>query len=118
MFSWWSKYQDVPERESKPDLARLQELHTAILFKHSPSCPVSWAAHTQVKSFIASNPSVPVYTISVRQDRELSRQIAIWTNVAHESPQVIVLRRGVVVGATSHGGVTANYLSHAVAQKR
>lgn len=118
MFSWWSKHQDVPERESKADLARLQELDTAILFKHSPSCPVSRAAHAQVESFVASNPSVPVYTISVRQHRELSQQIATWTNVAHESPQVIVLRRGAVVAAASHGNVTSSYLTLAVAQER
>ena len=118
MFSCWSKHRDAPEGAPKPDLAQLPELDTAILFKHSPSCPVSWMAHAQVRSFIASNPSVPVYTISVRQDRELSRRIAQWTNVGHESPQVIVLRRGVVVGAASHGGVTAEYLSRTVAQSR
>jgi bacillithiol system protein YtxJ len=71
-------------------------------------------ANRQVESFIASNPSVPVYTIHVRRDPELSRQIEEWTNVEHESPQVIVLKRGVVVAATSHGGVTTDYLSRAV----
>lgn len=57
------------------------------------------------------HPSVPVHTISVLAERALSRRIAAWTEVRHESPQVIVLRHGRVVTAASHEQVTAEYLS-------
>ena len=117
MFGWRPRPEhDESSTETKIDLERLRQDDVAILFKHSPTCPVSWAAQAQVRSFMARNSAVPVYTISVR-DRTLSRQIAEWTNVEHESPQVIVLRRGVVVSSTSHGGVTAGYLTGAIARE-
>lgn len=114
MFNWFSK--QLPAASQTPDLpglARLREQDLAVVFKHSPSCPVSWAAETQVKRFARQNPRVPVYTILVRRDRELSRQIAEFTGIRHESPQVIVLRKGAVVAGASHEEVTAEFLARA-----
>ena len=71
-------------------------------------------ARRQVEQFHAAHPAVPVHTILVRAQRELSDGIAEWAGVAHESPQVIVVRRGKVVSAASHEGVTAEYLASAV----
>jgi bacillithiol system protein YtxJ len=116
MFTWRGKPEkqpDVPEARL-PTLARMREDEVAVVFKHSPSCAISWAAEAQVKKFVANHPSVPVYTILVRQDRELSRQIAELTGIRHESPQVIVLRRGVVVADASHQDVTADFLACAI----
>ncbi len=124
MFSWRSKPATQPatkpatqaaqEEERKlPVLADLQHQELVVLFKHSSSCGVSWAAESQVKKFIAQNPDVPVYTILVRQDRELSRQIAEFTRIRHESPQVIVLRRGKVIADASHQDVTVKFLAEA-----
>lgn len=83
----------------------------AILFKHSPSCSVSWMAHRQVSKFQAVRPEVPVYLVSVRQRRDLARLIAERTGIRHESPQIIVIRDGRVAGTASHGEVTAEFLS-------
>jgi bacillithiol system protein YtxJ len=106
-----SREEDRRDRELGEEALRGHEI--AVLFKHSPSCPVSWAAHREVESFRARHPSVPVHTISVLAERALSRRIAAWTGVRHESPQVIVLRHGQAVNAASHEQVTAEYLSRA-----
>ena len=103
----------MPEIRSL-DLGELSAHDSAVVFKHSPTCPLSWAARSQVESFKEHHPSVPVYTISVRADRELAQRITAWTKVKHESPQVIVLRHGAVVSTASHGAVTAQYLAHAI----
>lgn len=113
MFGWRSKPGAEVERRV-PDLDEIKSQDLAVVFKHSPSCGVSWAAESQVKKFIAGNPGIPVYTISVRQDRELSRRIAEETRIRHESPQVIVFRRGVPVANASHQDVTVDFLSHAI----
>jgi bacillithiol system protein YtxJ len=112
MLRWRSKLENVATQ--LPDLAQLRQQALVVIFKHSPTCPVSWAAEKQVKRFTANNPSVPVETILVRQDRELSRQIAEFTGIRHESPQVIVMRHGVPVGNASHQDVTADYLESAI----
>ena len=93
------------------DLEAVKREACAILFKHSRTCPVSSMAQAQVKRFAAQHPEIPVYTLVVQDDRELSRQVVEWTGIRHESPQVFVLRQGVVVASTSHEGVTAEYLN-------
>jgi monothiol bacilliredoxin len=117
MFDWLRKREDpIPRIRTEQGFDDLLELDAVLLFKHSPSCIVSWAAHAQVTSFLEQNPTVPVRLISVRADRPLSRYVAGRLNVKHESPQVIVLRRGSVVSSASHEGVTAEYLTRVISQ--
>jgi len=79
-----------------------------ILFKHSPTCPVSWMAHREVMRLRAEQPDLPLYLISVRRRRDVARFIEERTGIRHESPQVIVLRGGAVVASASHDDVTAS----------
>ncbi|HVY94785.1 MAG TPA: hypothetical protein VHA14_18610, partial [Bryobacteraceae bacterium] len=56
MFGWRSKPGVEEEKRRLTDLAELKTQDLAVLFKHSPSCGVRWAAETQVKKFAAANP--------------------------------------------------------------
>lgn len=71
-------------------------------------------AQAQVKRFAAAHPEIPIYTLVVQDDRELSREVAQWTGIRHESPQIFVVKEGAVVASTSHEGVTAEYLTASV----
>ena len=82
-----------------------------MVFKHSPTCPVSLYAHQEVIRFRASKPEVPVYLVSVRRRREVAQHIADQTGVTHESPQILVFRRGEVIAAASHEEITADWLA-------
>ncbi len=93
------------------DFETLQKQAAAVVFKHSRTCPVSWAAQTQVQKFTASHPAIPVYTVVVQEERELSRRLAELTGIRHASPQVIIFRQGEAVANESHEGVTADYLA-------
>src|SRR5690348_7884234 len=116
MFSWWSRPENEMARVgTEDDLDRLLKQELVILFKHSPSCFISWAAHAQVKQFAGHNPTVAVHTVSVREAPALSGRIAERMNVQHASPRVIVLRRGTVVAVASHENITAGYLTQVVA---
>ena len=115
---WRSKDEPVEEARSLPSLADLRAQELAVVFKHSQTCGTSWAAQSQVKKFVASHPEIPVYTVLVRQDRELSREIAAATGIRHESPQVIVMRNGVPIANASHQDVTVEFLTdHCVGAK-
>jgi len=101
----------LPAIPAGTGLAEIMSEDLTILFKHSSSCPVSWAAHAQVSRFFQENPEAPVRIVSVTRERPLSQQIAAATGIRHESPQILVLRRGEVVASASHGEITRDRLN-------
>lgn len=80
-----------------------------IIFKHSLTCPISRAAHTEMSKL-----SEPVALVVVQRARELSRAIEKRTGVRHETPQAFVIRRGAAVWAASHWDVTADAVTNAM----
>jgi bacillithiol system protein YtxJ len=114
----WSKStQSLPEIDSIEECASVMKEELVVLFKHSPTCPVSWMAHREVLQYRSEQPHVPIYLISVRRRREVSRHIAEQTGIRHESPQVIVMRKGEVIGTGSHDDITAETLATLVRGK-
>jgi bacillithiol system protein YtxJ len=109
--SWSKPTQNVPEIDTIEDYASLMNEELVVLFKHSPTCPVSWMAHREVLQYQSAQPNVPVYLVSVRRRREVARHIADHTGIQHESPQIIVLRRGTVVASASHDDITAEAIA-------
>jgi bacillithiol system protein YtxJ len=108
----WSKSaQGLPELDSIEDCASVMKGELVVLFKHSPTCPVSWMAHREVMQYRSDQPEIPIYLVSVRRRREVSRHIAEQTGIHHESPQIIVLRRGEVIATASHDEVTADTIT-------
>src|SRR4051794_40817037 len=111
----WSKSaQGLPELDSIEDCASVINGELVIFFKHSPTCPVSWMAHREVMQFFASQPEPPMYLISVRRRRDVARYLAERTGVLHESPQVVVMRKGAVLAAASHDEITTSWLDSVV----
>lgn len=82
-----------------------------ILFKHSTTCPISAAAHEQMKRM-----TMDVGLVVVQSARDVSREVESRTGLRHESPQVIVLRNGEAVWSASHWDVTTDAVTQA-AQK-
>lgn len=96
----------TPIREPA-DIDRVLAEPLAILYKHSPLCGLSDMAAREVRSFMAMNPSVPVYVVDVIRHRSASREVERRLVVRHESPQAFVLREGAVIWHGSHRDVTA-----------
>jgi bacillithiol system protein YtxJ len=115
MFRWWPKKEiDLPRLKSLNDFEEVLRGDIAVIFKHSPTCQVSWAAHAQVARFRAANPELPLYMVCVRTERDLSRAIAQRVHVEHASPQVIVLRGGSVLCEASHDGINGEFFEEAL----
>jgi len=91
-------------------LGEVRQAELAVIYKHSPICPVSWSAKREVKRFASQNSSAPVYEVNVVQDRALSRQLADDLGVRHESPQAILIQAGEAVYHASHHEITAQLL--------
>lgn len=111
MLQWSRSSPSIPELATTQEFDALAEQELTVVFKHSPTCPVSLYAHQEVSRFCANQPDVPVYLVSVRRRREVSRHIADRTGVTHESPQILVFRRGRVIAAASHDDISADSLA-------
>jgi len=88
--------------------AALDESHrrAVVLFKHSPTCPVSAAALSEFVAFVEEEPSAAAFRlVDVIGSRAVARLIASRCGVKHESPQALVFRDGRVVGHASHGAL-------------
>lgn len=110
MLFQWSSEPEIPELKSTQECDALLGQELAIFFKHSPTCPISLFAHREVMRFRTARPDAPVYLVSVRRQREIARHIAERTGIRHESPQVVVVRGGNVIGSASHDEITADLL--------
>jgi bacillithiol system protein YtxJ len=86
-----------------------------LLFKRSPTCPISARAWTAYRRFLRRNPDVRTGWIDVVAHADLARQVAERTGVEHESPQALWLRHGRVGWHASHFDVTERGLERAAA---
>ena len=101
----------VTDTKSLEELASRSKERPVVIFKHSLTCAISSGAYEQMAEFEGE-----VALVEVQRSRDLSREIAQRLGVAHESPQVIVLRNGQVVWKASHFNITADAVAEAVRQ--
>lgn len=93
--------------------AALQAHPRILLFKHSPICPVSTAAHAEWERFRAGKPELDTLFVDVIHDKPTARGLASECGVPHASPQVILFQDGQPVWDASHGEITAGALDGA-----
>lgn len=84
-----------------------------IVFKHSDQCDLSAiAADILFEVMEGDTGPLRVWMLTVQDERALSNRIASAFNIAHASPQAIVLRDGVPVEMRSHRGITREWLQN------
>jgi bacillithiol system protein YtxJ len=83
--------------------------HALFVFKHSTTCPISFAAHHRVTAHWNGRTGLPpIYLVKVIESRPLSNAIAAETGVTHQSPQLLLVREGKAAWNASHGNITAD----------
>jgi monothiol bacilliredoxin len=114
MFDWLRKAAELATHVPSGQIPGITDLQVpfgmdvAVLFKHSPKCPTSVYAYHEVLKFRKDNPDVPVFLISVREERPLAVEISQRTGIPHASPQILVLQKGIVRSVISHDEITAD----------
>jgi bacillithiol system protein YtxJ len=101
--------------ESEQDVEEVFQADQVIVYKHSPTCGICVAALQEMEKFMGDHPEAPVRLVDVLAHRDLSRRIAAKTGIPHESPQVILLRRGTPSWNASHDAITAEAVASGVA---
>lgn len=86
-----------------------------LIFKHSSRCGTSAMASEELDELVAGLPDgADVYVIHVQSSREVSDAAARSLAVRHESPQVLLVKNGVVRWSASHFRVTAEAIRRAL----
>lgn len=79
---------------------------TQVIFKHSTRCGISKMVMNQfVDAYSFTEKDLDLYYLDLLNYREISNEIAAKFQVMHESPQLLVIKNGVVVAQDSHGGI-------------
>jgi len=105
---------ELHEEEDLGPLFERSQKEPVVLFKHSTQCSRSDAAYQELKSFLSKYPEVPCGMVLVIEDRDVSDALEDQFGIEHESPQAIVISRGLAIWHASHFKVTARALEEAV----
>jgi bacillithiol system protein YtxJ len=81
---------------------------TQIIFKYSSRCGVSRMVLNQfVDNYELTEQDLDLYFLDLISYRSVSNEVGYKFQVMHESPQLLVIKNGVVIAHDSHGGVNA-----------
>ena len=98
------------------ELDDLLQRPIALLYKHSTRCPISAAAHEEVRAYVEAYPDAPVWLLDVNAQRALSDSVVARTGVDHHSPQAILLVGGRAAWSASHFDVRFEALERKLAE--
>jgi bacillithiol system protein YtxJ len=80
---------------------------TQVIFKHSTTCGISRMVMRQFVSVYDVDVNLDLYYLDLLNYREVSNQTGFKFQVIHESPQLLVIKNGVVVANASHSGINS-----------
>ena len=88
------------------EIVEKSKTRTQLIFKHSTTCGIS----RMVLNTFNANYNFPknlfdLYFVDVHMNREVSNEIGYKFQVVHQSPQLLVIRNGIAVAHSSHGGI-------------
>jgi bacillithiol system protein YtxJ len=77
-----------------------------VVFKHSTRCGISSMVMRQfVEAYELTEDDLDLYYLDLLNYREISNEVGYKFQVMHQSPQLIVIKDGVVVAHASHGQI-------------
>jgi len=79
-----------------------------IIFKHSTRCSISTLVLNRISS---KNIDKNYYIIDIMSHRDISNEIASRFNIIHQSPQLLIIRKGACEYNTSHLGISSSWIS-------
>ncbi|MDC6351718.1 bacillithiol system redox-active protein YtxJ [Zeaxanthinibacter sp. PT1] len=93
-------------RDTLDEIVGKSASRTQVIFKHSTRCGISRMALRMFESEkLGSGLAADFYFLDLLANRNVSDAVAQKFGVAHQSPQLIVIRNGEVATHTSHGDI-------------
>ena len=97
-------------------LGQLSEIKIAsisnpvIIFKHSTRCSISRMALKQFEKEYNLEPNITCYYLDLLNFRPISDAISTEFNLAHQSPQLLLIKSGVCTFSSSHESISVEDL--------
>jgi monothiol bacilliredoxin len=86
-------------------IAQKSKGKTQLIFKHSTRCGISRMVMNQFVSEYDIDAKADLYYLDLLSYREVSNETGYKFQVMHQSPQLLVIKNGIVVAHASHGGI-------------
>ena len=86
---------------------------TYFIFKHSAICPVSISADDRINE-IEPKIKIPIYKITIQENRALSNEVAKKYNIQHESPQLILIKEEKAIWNKDHYNINEKEIKEAL----
>ena len=114
--------EEKPEKKVLPwigltDVNQLKEIKqnskskTQLIFKDSTRCGISKMVIRQFMSSYTYDDQIDAYYLDLLNYRSISQEVAASFQVMHQSPQLLVIKNGVVVHHASHHEISAHSLA-------
>ena len=90
-------------------------IKTQVIFKHSTRCGISSMVQRQfINDYNFSEKDLDLYYLDLLNYRDVSNEVGYAFQLIHESPQLLVIKNGVLVAHASHGQINQVDLSRFV----
>ncbi|WP_055446481.1 bacillithiol system redox-active protein YtxJ [Lacinutrix mariniflava] len=86
-------------------IEKLSKGKTQVIFKHSTRCGISRMVMNQFVSAFDVDANLDLYYLDLLSFRDVSSEAGFKFQVMHQSPQLLVIKNGVVVSHASHGAI-------------
>jgi bacillithiol system protein YtxJ len=98
----WLPLTTIDQLEAIADQSKTK---TQLIFKHSTRCGISRMVMNQFVSAYDVDVNADLHYLDLLNYRDVSNEVGYKFQVMHQSPQLLVLRNGVVVAHASHGAI-------------
>ena len=111
----WSHIVDITELNKIDELSKEKPV---VIFKHSVTCGISSGAKYRLESeWDNLNHELHFYYLDLLAHREVSNAIAERYDVVHQSPQILIIKKGKSMYDTSHHRISINDINEAIDQQ-
>ncbi|TYA78565.1 bacillithiol system redox-active protein YtxJ [Seonamhaeicola marinus] len=95
------------------DIEEKSKDKTQVIFKHSTRCGISRMVMNQfVDAYNFTEEDFDLYYLDLLNYRDVSNEVGYKFQVMHESPQLLVIKKGETIAHASHGQINAIDLSN------
>ena len=98
----WQSLSDVSQLAL---IAEKSKTKAQLIFKHSTRCGISRMVMNQFVSAYDEDTNADLYYLDLLSYRDVSNEVGYKFQVLHQSPQLLVIKNGVVVAHGSHGAI-------------